>query len=91
MKIYSIFDKKAVVYSPLMTFENDTYAMREFEHIASSGLVSRYPSDFALYCVGEFDDKVGLLTSFEVPKFVIEAVSFQQRGERVCSDAQTAE
>lgn len=87
MKIYSIFDKKAIVYSPLMTFENDTYAIREFEHIASSGLIHRYPEDFALYCLGSYDDKVGLISSQAVPCFVVEALSFQH-DKNVDSDAE---
>ena len=77
MKVYSIFDKKAVVYSPLMTFENDIYAIREFEHIASSGLIRRYPADFSLYCVGTYDDKVGLITAEPVPVFVFDAATFK--------------
>ena len=44
--------------------------MRELVHDPAS-MVGKYPEDFTLYQVGEFDDMAGELTPETPPKFVI--------------------
>ena len=77
MKIYSIYDKKAMTYSPVMSFENEVLAVRAFEQFVLSGnnTVSQYPSDFVLCYLGEMDDNTGALTCDAMPRQVEEAMS----------------
>ena len=77
MKIYSIYDKKAMTYSPVMSFENEVLAVRAFEQfvLAGNNTVSQYPSDFVLCYLGEMDDSTGALTCDAMPRQVEEAMS----------------
>lgn len=77
MKIYSIYDKKAMTYSPVMSFENEVLAVRSFEQfvLAGNNTVSQYPSDFVLCYLGEMDDTTGALTCDAMPRQVEEAMA----------------
>ena len=77
MKIYSIYDKKALTYSPVMSFENDVLAIRSFEQFVLSGnnVISQYPTDFVLCYLGEVDNTTGALTCDAMPRQVEEARS----------------
>jgi len=75
-KVYSIFDKKAAIYSPPFYAPHDGIAMRNVSMAARNmeSQLGQYPSDFALYRLGKFDDQTGsFLTG--MPDFVIEVVS----------------
>ena len=77
MNIYSIYDKKAMTYSPVMSFENEVLAVRAFEQfvLAGNNTVSHYPSDFVLCYLGQMDDNTGALTCDAMPRQVEEACS----------------
>lgn len=77
MYIYSIYDKKAMTYSPVMSFENEVLAVRAFEQfvLAGNNTVSQYPSDFVLCYLGEMDDKTGALMCDAMPRQVEEAMT----------------
>lgn len=77
MKIYSIYDKKALTYSPVMSFENEVLAVRSFEQfvLAGNNTISQYPSDFVLCYLGEVDDTTGALTCDAMPRQVEEAMT----------------
>lgn len=58
LNVYAIFDLKSRVYSrPFFCINNDV-AVRSFTHLATDAAteVGRNPLDFALYCVGTYDD-----------------------------------
>ena len=76
-KLYSVYDKKADVYSPIMQFDNDVSAVRNFQQACSQAdsLLSRYPDDFRLDYVGDFDCKLGILYPINNPKVIVEAAS----------------
>lgn len=60
MFIYSIFDKKAVSFGPLFISENDDTAKRSvISSLYDESLLSRFPSDYCLYCLGEFNSDNG--------------------------------
>lgn len=69
MKVYSIFDRKAQGYEmpTLMLFRNDELALRAigaaFNGGQLGGLFGKYPEDFEIYCLGEFDQNTGLIKS----------------------------
>jgi hypothetical protein len=78
-KVYTIYDKKALSYSPLlMVFDNRVSALRQFEQLCRSegSLVNRYPDDFALYCLGNFDEEKGKLFSYDVPEHILDASEY---------------
>lgn len=77
MKIYSIYDMKAESYGNLFVAVTDGIASRCFAQVvAFSGNedYSRYPEDFTLYCLGEFNNGTGDICS-ERPRPVISALS----------------
>lgn len=78
MKIYSLFDKKAMNYGPVMAFPNDVTAIRaiEMDMVSSKSVVASYPHDFALMCLGEYDDSTGALSAFPCPSNIYECASY---------------
>ena len=63
MKIFSVRDKKGQRYIPvLMLLENFVDAERWFSDLVNDGrsIVSKYPADFCLVFLGEFDVESGL-------------------------------
>lgn len=79
MKIFSVRDKKGQRYIPvLMLLENFVDAERWFSDLVNDGrsIVSKYPSDFCLVFLGEFDVESGLCSIKSIPDVVHEAISF---------------
>lgn len=75
-KIYSVFDEKAQVFNTPFTCGNQAVAVRSFTDICLNGanMVSKYPEDFKLYHVGNFDVVKGTITALDVPEFVVSAM-----------------
>lgn len=63
MKLYAILDKKAVQVSPPFAAPNDGIASRYvMESLRDQqAMVSKYPQDFSLLCIGEYNEKTGEL------------------------------
>lgn len=60
--LYSIFDKKAVNYGIPMLFENAECAKREVSiAMLGNSLLKRFPDDYQLVCIGEYDSATGEL------------------------------
>lgn len=76
LRAYSIRDLKSGLFSQPFFFLNEFVAVRSFAVTASdpSSMVHRFPADFQLFWVGEFDDGVGLLTS-RTPELVGDAAT----------------
>jgi len=64
MRIYTVYDKKAKTFSEPFSRQNDGQAMRSFqvEINDTRSLYNRYPEDFALYFIAEFDEFSAKLT-----------------------------
>lgn len=62
--IYSVFDKKAQVFSNPFTTLNHGTAIRSFDQACKDPgtELSMYPNDFTLFCIGTFDDEFGTIT-----------------------------
>lgn len=75
-KIYSIFDEKAQVFNTPFTEHNENTAIRSFTNLCldGTGMVSKYPEDFKLYHIGDFDVVKGIITALPVPEFVVSAM-----------------
>lgn len=87
-RIYSIYDVKSGMYGPAMTFVNDNTAVRSFQEMLTSpdtnSLLSLYPADYILFCLGVLDQTTGLLSSLPAPMNVI---SGMEAFTRACADA----
>lgn len=58
MKIYTVFDSKSESHLPPVYFKTRGEALRGFLDAASNdqSTLSRYPGDFTIFEVGEFDE-----------------------------------
>lgn len=72
-KIYSILDTKAGAFAPPFFVANDQVAIRSVLAARNdpNGLMGRFPDDFKLFCLGDFDDEVGVLSP-SAPKLIME-------------------
>lgn len=82
--VFAIYDKKLKKYMPPYVATSLEDGKRQFENIVSysATLISRFPEDYCLVHIGDFDDTVGTII-LPVKTDVIEAV------DCVRSDAQT--
>jgi len=73
VKLYSIFDKKSLIFSPLFPAPTPGAAERAIADQVSNPetQLAKWPADFALYRICEFDDQTGVVTS-ELPDIVVE-------------------
>lgn len=74
-KLYSIMDVKQSRYGSLMTFATDEAAIRAFQSMLvdseHGSMLSMYPTDYIMVCVGGFDKDTGLLQTIPAPQHVI--------------------
>ncbi len=63
MKIFTIRDSKAEAYHNPFFATNIALAIRMLEQTVQdqSTLLAKYPADFELFIIGEFDDQAGLV------------------------------
>lgn len=64
MRLFAIWDSKAEVYSQVMSSPSSGSMIRSFADTVNDGKsdFSRHPADYTLFCVGEYDDQVGVVT-----------------------------
>jgi hypothetical protein len=79
LNVFAVYDEKSEVYQMPFYFVFKGEAIRFFQDMCSD---SRYPyakhlSDYALYRLGEFDDRAGEFVSLKAPEFVVKAVDFK--------------
>lgn len=81
MRLYSLLDKKAATFGSIMMAPTDGMMCRTIEEMTQEGhTVRRYPEDFDLYYVGDFDDQSGRVGEPEAPGFIVNmAVIFRKR------------
>lgn len=74
---YSVYDNKALVYGVPFFAPTDGYAVRAFGDLANdpNTTVGRHPGDFALFCVGSFDDSHAVLQPVSPVRHVIDATA----------------
>lgn len=79
--VYSVYDKKAKAFGPIMAYRNDVIAIRDFAQVCSekSSLIRKYPEDYDLIALAEFDDEVDSLAVAVMeglqPRLVMSAVA----------------
>ena len=83
---YCIVDRKACVFNSPVFYLRHGQAIRDFQTLCSDAgtLVGKYPDDFALYCVGSFDDEQGKFSNLDIPEVVANGSDFAEgRGAAV--------
>lgn len=94
MEIYGIKDVKLGAFDTrVMTYENVDILVRDLtEAVAQAkqagklNMMMRYPQDFELYCLGEFDEKNGHVRSDGV-KYICSMQAIVGRGVGIKVDA----
>lgn len=61
LKVFAVYDEKACVYGTPFFMMTEAEATRAFKDLANDEktTVGRHPSDFALFCLGTFDNEEG--------------------------------
>lgn len=79
MKIYSIFDKKTVVYGRPFYAHNNGHALRVVTDEVSNldSQLYKHAGDFTLYELGEFDDNTGCIEAMP-PRCVMEIAELKE-------------
>lgn len=73
LRVYSVFDKKLQEFGQLAVSKNDESMRRAlYDGVkGSQSMIEKYPHDFDLYCVGEFNNVDGRLRGFENPSVLV--------------------
>lgn len=74
-ELFSIYDKKAETFSMPFPAINKGAAIRQLNMEVNSereSLLKKFPEDYSLYLVEEFNTESGLFKGYEKPLFVIE-------------------
>jgi len=78
LKIYSIRDSKAGVYNPPFFLLTHGEAERSFKELTrdANSMVHKYPEDYDLYFLGEYDKLSGAIMTMDTPQHIAKALSF---------------
>lgn len=80
--LISVYDKKASVYQPPMSFPNLATAMRSYSMVqrqSPNSPLAQFPEDFDLYAVGNFDQLSGEIQVVHPPQFLEHMTVFIQQ------------
>lgn len=80
---FSIRDAKAEAFMRPFFASTRGLAIRAFVDLVNSGNgepVAKHPDDFALFCIGEFDELTGELVKLEQPVSLGIASTFKESG-----------
>lgn len=70
--LYSLFDSVTETYSPIVTFDNDDAVVQYFASsiafdLEGKSVITRCPDNFVLCRLGDFDNKIGLISPLSAP------------------------
>lgn len=79
LKAFSIRDQKANVFNTPWFQKSHGEAERNFMELTrdEKSMVAKYPDDFDLYYIGEYDDQTGILLPLDTPQHVVKAVQIK--------------
>lgn len=74
LAVCATLDRKAKSFGAPMVFQNTEIATRMartlMEHNGQQSDLEKYPEDFDLYLIGEFDTELGTIAGLETPRFL---------------------
>jgi len=82
-KLYSVKDVKSGLFNAPLMFVTKGEAIRGFSQAANDKgtMVGKYPEDFALYELGEFNEESAKITVYDTPYHLGNASDFISRSE----------
>ena len=82
-KLYSVYDSKAEAFNEPFYANKDGLAIRIFtDHVNRDETIwGKYPHDFTLFQIGEFDSEKGSLTPLDTPRNLGMAIEFMDTQE----------
>lgn len=80
---YSVYDSKVQAFNRPFFQRSRGEALRGWEEHCNQAdsAASKFPHDFALFEIGEFDDTNGKLTTYSTPENLGLAIQFKQQPE----------
>lgn len=77
LKVYSIRDQKGENYNSPFYKQTHGEAERDFRTVVNDdkSMLYKYPEDYDLYYLGEFDTSSGLMKPVDTPLHIIKAVN----------------
>lgn len=80
MKIFTVYDSKAEAYLQPIYLRNKAEAIRAFETSCNDGTTqfNKYPEDFTLFEIGEWDESKGRLLPYDAAIPLANAVEFKK-------------
>ena len=81
LKAFAIRDSKAEYFNTPFFQKSHGEAERSFKQLTNDNqsTVSKYPEDFDLYYLGEYDDNTGTLAALESPQHVTKAIHMKEK------------
>lgn len=76
--LFCIYDSKIPVYEELLALRSKAEAIRMFETTVQTkdNRLNKYPSDYSMFLIGEWDEETGLITSYPAPQHIASALEF---------------
>ena len=80
--VFSVFDSKAAAFNPPFCAPSYGVAERNFhtEVTSADSMVAKYPEDYSLFVIGDFDTDTGVLTARN-PEAIVTASALVARGQ----------
>lgn len=81
MLMYTVHDAAALAYLPPFTTPSERDALASFEQAANDpqSNIHKYPADFTLMQIAEWDEREGVLLKLSEPKILGNALKFQKQ------------
>lgn len=75
-KVYSIRDAKAEYFTQPFFKKTHGEAERDFTMLCQDekSSINKFPEDYDLYFIGEYDDQSGKMSPLETPQHIVKAV-----------------
>lgn len=79
LKAFSIRDSKADVFNTPFFQKTHGEAERSFKQLIQDdkSMLSKYPEDYDLYFIGEYDDNTGKLVTLDTPQHLVKAMQLK--------------
>lgn len=80
MKMFCIYDSKAKFYDKPMFLKTKADALRGWQELANDEktTIGKFPSDFTLFEMGEYDEVTGKITQHAAPQALGTAIEFKR-------------
>lgn len=83
VNVYAVRDSKAEVYNSPFCLKNHPLAIRSFEQHCNNPQTdwSKFPEDFSLFHLGEYDTETGRLITLDSPVQIAQALDFKNQSQ----------